>query len=244
MRTLLLLAAWLLAWPAAAQQWRNIVYPVIPKGSKVATTAPAAKWPPDTVAGPGVKVGDTWIYNKLRGRDGSLEHVSLNVVRSVGAAGILMDSSNLDGSQVYKVRRTAAFNLVDITGEDGSVQGARPFYPNFSFPLKVGKTWRQPVEFTIVNRPGDYVRADLEARVVGWESVTVPAGTFLALKIEMGGWYRGRMIDNWPLDGHIEDTAWYSPEVRNVVRYEYKDTAGVSVFNHEVQELMRYWLAP
>lgn len=220
MRVLLFLAALLTAFSAVAQR------------------------APNTVPGPTVKVGDTWIFNKLSGHSGALDQVTLNVVRKVAADGILMDSSNLDGSNVYKVRRTAGFNLVGLTGADGYFQSATPFYPNFAFPLAIGKTWKGKVSFAASDKPGDQVTADLEARVIGWESVTVPAGNFMALKIVMTGWYKGQTIGGWPLDGWIEDTLWYSPEARNAVRYEYKDSAGGVVYNHDIQELMRYWLVP
>ena len=41
--------------------------------------------------------------------------------------------------------------------------------------------------------------------------------------------------------GRIEDTLWYSPGVRNAVRYEYKDTLGTARNTHEIQELVRFW---
>jgi hypothetical protein len=78
---------------------------------------------------------------------------------------------------------------------------------------------------------------------VGFESVTVPAGTFFALKIELVGPYRARNSEgSWT--GRIEDTLWYSPQVRNAVRYEYKDTTGTSPYNHEIHELVDFWLVP
>ena len=113
----------------------------------------------------------------------------------------------------------------------------------FVFPLEVGKTWQRDVEFSNTQTPDKQVNARLEGRVVGWESVTVPAGTFRALKIVVSGWYRASSLDGqWR--GRIEDTLWYAPEVRNAVRYEYKDTLEVAPHSHEVHELVRYWLAP
>lgn len=203
-----------------------------------------AEAPPYLVSRPTHKVGDTWIYNRLNGRSQALEHVSLNIVREVAAGRILMDSSNLDGSDIYKIRRNGDFNLAESRGPDGSYKRSLPFYPSFSFPLKIGKTWRRNVDFSASDKPGNEVHAKLEARVAGWESVTVPAGTFMALKIELTGWYVGQNMSGFPLDGRIEDTLWYAPEVHNVVRSEYRDTAGGATYSHEIYELMRYWLVP
>lgn len=195
---------------------------------------------PARVDGPGVRVGDTWIYNKIDGWNGRLDDVSVNTVRRSDGRGIEMSSSSLDGKLVSKVMRTRDFNLVGVDGP-GFAQRAKPFYPNYAFPLHVGKTWKRSVELLGTRQPGTSISAELEARVVGWEMVTVPAGNFLALKIEMSGWYDGKSID-WDWKGRIEDTLWYSPEVRNAVRYEYKELLGSSqVYGHEIHELVRFW---
>lgn len=198
----------------------------------------------ERIAGPTVKVGDVWMYNKINARTQVLEDISVNTIKSIDAKGIVMESTALDGSGASRIQRTRDFNLVRIDGPD-FVQETLPFYPNFSFPLWIGKTWAGKVDFSSSKGAGDQLTAKLTARVVGWESVTVPAGNFLALKIEMKGQYQGMQLHfSWPLWGEIEDTVWYAPEVRNAVRYEYKDTNGAQVFNHEVQELVRYWLNP
>jgi hypothetical protein len=194
------------------------------------------------VEGPAVKPGDTWIYNKINGWNGELEDISLVKVRHVDAEGIDMEASALDGNGAARIRRTPGFNLVRIEAPQAT-KTTLPFYPNFAFPLSVGKTWKAAVVFESTDQPGKEVRAVLEARVVGFESVTVPAGTFQAMKIVMSGNYRARNLEHdWV--GRIEDTLWYSPQARNAVRYEYKDTVGVSTYNHEIHELVRYWLVP
>lgn len=204
--------------------------------------AALAQAPAPRIEGPAVKVGDTWIYNKLDGWNNVLEDVSLVRVRRVGDDGILMEASGLDGSHPAQIERTAGFNLVRLRAPNFT-KTTLPFYPNFSFPLWVGKTWKGKVAFESTDQPGKEVEAELEARVVGYESVTVPAGTFYALRIELGGPYRAMNLEgSWT--GEIKDTLWYAPEVRNAVRYEYKDTAGTSPYNHEIHELVRYWLVP
>ena len=169
----------------------------------VLTSMAAADATPARIEGPAVKVGDTWIYNRLDGWNNVLQDISLVRVKGVGAEGILMEASALDGSNIARIRRTPDFNLVRIEASRFT-KTTLPYYPNFSFPLWVGKTWKAKVAFASTDQPGKSVRADLEARVVGFESVTVPAGTFFALKIELGGPYRASNLEgNWT--GHIED---------------------------------------
>ena len=194
------------------------------------------------VESPSVRTGDTWMYNKLDGWTGALEDVSVNTVTKIDRNGIAMQSAGLDGSVVAQVQRTAAFNLARIEGA-GFRQTAAPFYPNYSFPLYVGKTWSGKVVLNNSRQGDTEVVAELSGRAVRWEMVTVPAGNFLALRLEMKGTYASRSMHG-TVAGTIEDTLWYAPEVRNAVRYEYKDFVGGSRYNHEVHELARFWPGP
>jgi hypothetical protein len=197
---------------------------------------------PERIDGPAVKVGDAWIYNKVNGWNGELEDVSVVRVKRISAEGIFMEATGLDGGNLARIQRTPDFNLVRIEAPQFT-KTTLPFYPNFSFPLWVGKTWKGKVAFEGTDQPGKEVKAELEARVVGFESVTVPAGTFFAVKIVLAGPYRAQNLEaNWT--GRIEDTLWYAPQVRNAVRYEYRDTTGTSRYNHEIHELVDYWLVP
>ena len=189
------------------------------------------------IESPGIRVGDTWIFNKIDGWKRTLEEVSVNVVKQSDRDGIVMESSSLDGSSVAKILRSTAFNLVRVESP-GFSQAAKPFYPNYSFPLYAGKTWKGRVVLSNSKQPGTEVTAELQGRAVGWEMVTVPAGTFFALKLSMEGTYFATGLDR----GTIADTLWYAPEVRNAVRYEYIDFAGTSQrYNHEIHELVRFW---
>ena len=191
------------------------------------------------IESPDVRVGDTWMFNKIDGWKNSLEEVSVNVVQRSDASGIVMESSSLDGSSVARILRTTAFNLVRIEAP-AFTQKAAPFYPNYSFPLYAGKTWKGKVLLSNTKQSGVEVTAYLRGKAVGWEMVTVPAGNYLALKLRMEGRYDARGPGGiW--DGTIDDTLWYAPEVRNAVRYEYIDYFDGARYNHEVHELVRFW---
>jgi hypothetical protein len=116
-----------------------------------------------------------------------------------------------------------------------------PYYPNYSFPLDVGKTWEQKTTFTR-NYENRKAVATLQGKVIGWEQVTVPAGTFRALKIELGGFYNGsNSSSNW--SGQIFHTIWYVPEVKNFVKEIYRDTYRGVTSNHDIHELVEYKLS-
>jgi hypothetical protein len=98
----------------------------------------------------------------------------------------------------------------------------------FDFPFMIGKSWKDKYsaqlkwEDEYTSRSGGYSIVDetqiFESyRVLGWEDVEVQAGKFKAIKIE----YKR----DWssPNGGMREGKAWYwySPEVRNLVKFQY-----------------------
>jgi hypothetical protein len=93
---------------------------------------------------------------------------------------------------------------------------------NTRFPLTVGKDWAYECEFTSSPTP---TRIKMSAKVIGWEEVTVPAGTYRALRIEHGGRW-SRQLDfpsegrSGEIQGGYEMTVWYSPAAKSIVKRE------------------------
>jgi hypothetical protein len=203
-------------------------------------------WPqaaqPQRVERPAFKVGDSWTYNKIDGWKNEFEFAVVSTLTEIGGESIVLETMGLDGSGRTRITRTSDFNLVQ-TEEQKRTRRTSPYYPNYAFPLAVGKTWTRDVEFTDTGESDKLVRARLTARVARWEIVTVPAGTFLALRIDIRGDYHGSNASgSW--SGEIRDRLWFSPEVRNAVKYEYEDTLGGGRYTSERFELQRYWLSP
>lgn len=112
---------------------------------------------------------------------------------------------------------------------------ANPFFltksltPFREWPLEVGKTWRYEGEF--MDR-----RASLKqtAKVVAFEGVTVPAGTFKAYKIEYVV-TANRGGESWKRN----DTHWYAPSVKADVK------STIDTPTHQgVMELVSYRRTP
>jgi hypothetical protein len=94
-----------------------------------------------------------------------------------------------------------------------------PPYPRYEFPLSIGKNWsatvmRDAVPAQLQGR----VREEVKGNVAGWERVTVPAGTFTALRIDLGGNWTN--VDNADNFGTFTEKVWYVPEVRNMALYQ------------------------
>lgn len=89
------------------------------------------------------------------------------------------------------------------------------------FPLYPGKRWSFQYDY--------HPQASLDlairqsAVVEGWENVTVPAGTFRALRVVHSGDYFAA-IPGYSWTGQIYETYWYAPDAKRVVKMEYRDT--------------------
>ena len=91
------------------------------------------------------------------------------------------------------------------------------------FPLAVGRTYPAVWEMRRPRVGKFHVRHERSVKVVGWEDVEVPAGKFLALKVEAEGrWQRlDRKSSDW-----ARNIVWYVPEVKRWVKSYYEDASG------------------
>lgn len=188
---------------------------------------------------PDIKVGDSWTFDKIDGWKKSKDFTRVTTVTSVDDKEIRLELRRADNGETIAVVRNRDLNLLAVEAPSGANKSA-PYLPTFSFPLEPGKTWEQPVTSTRSADPSRKVTATLKGTVIGWENVSVPAGTFQALKIEVGGYYKGSNARNtW--DGQRFDTIWYAPEVKYFVKWIYRETdhRGTTA-THEIVELAGY----
>ncbi|MDQ2860458.1 MAG: hypothetical protein M3T55_06985 [Pseudomonadota bacterium] len=146
---------------------------------------------PAPVSAPNLQPGDTWVYDRTQ-EDGtstfSEKRIDLKIER-VGTdtlvEGIKADAAPTDYEDHIAGVDWSQRRIVD--GQE-TVTG-RPF----SFPLVIGKTWTadyvEPRQYGLQT----FARFHTVYKVVGWEDVVVPAGTFRALKVEANGTIEARM---------------------------------------------------
>jgi hypothetical protein len=102
---------------------------------------------------------------------------------------------------------------IDHKGDKKAVYS--PWY--IDFPIYVGKKWKKM--FTSPPSRGSSVDINYlnEYKVISHEDVTVPAGTFKAIKIELKQTnYGGKFAFG-------KAYYWYSPEIKYIIRIEYED---------------------
>lgn len=91
-----------------------------------------------------------------------------------------------------------------------------------NWPIKVDDAWSEQV--TVETRAGQRTVLQVTGRVVSYESISVPAGSFMTFKSVLS------------VNGRLFREVWYAPETRTVVRSIIYDAKG----NKTTSELTDY----
>jgi hypothetical protein len=190
-------------------QCRWTLRPLLAAGAAALSLASACYAEPQEIPKPPIEAGEHWTYQRMDYETGKVIGNYTLEVTFVGKSAI----------QGVNISRSERENDVTYTAEWNSVSTpTRVFLPErhwLDFPLRVGKKWNGDFEML---RPRDgsfHVKFEREVTVVGWEDVTVPAGTFHALKIVSEG--PAQRVDR-SLSFRSRNTLWYAPEVKRWVK--------------------------
>lgn len=209
----------------------------------------------DKLDTPQVRTGDTWTYRitEEKGASGwSQVKMDLTVTRATGSSIYFTVKQNGSTQAPRELFRGSDWSATrDVNGKETIVE--RPL----SFPLAAGKSWK--VNFTETNPPGkshSTETVDDEYRVVGYETIEVPAGKFQALKIEAEGHWTAQIaagqtvtqaahsdaggasaatqVQNTTpheVTGRLYKAFWYAPEVKRWVKSIEEDYSSGGVRN-------------
>ncbi len=189
---------------------------------------------------PAVKVGDRFVYRETNGLTGEQREISMRVTAVTADRIVVETGLSTSGAWTF----TRDWNLVERKGGDVVAAVLTPYWPYFEFPLEVGKEWQAPFENEVLHPGKRHAKWQWKARVVGAETVTVPAGTFQTLKIEAEGTFTTRSGSrSWT--GSHHDTFWYAPEVKRPVKRDYQQSAPANnSYEQHTDELLSFELAP
>lgn len=192
---------WLKARQASAQPSSGVVAPA------VASTALSGP-----IMVPVWKVGDEWQYAYKSPSDSGTYVWSVNRLEM------------LDGVQHYVIKtgtREIFYRVSDLASSLERVDGVvivreAPSRLAYVWPLTVGKTWEQTHR---QERPVDRTTTDRDSlwTVESEDTVTVPAGTFRALKITWRNKNTGALIYEM----------WYAPDVKQWVKIREVLSSGI-----------------
>ena len=184
---------------------------------------------------PTLQSGEHWTYRRIDlWKNEEVERFREDLLGGVGDS--LTVLWTILSSQDERRRNSVTYEFVDaatLAFYDPKAEGR---HVPLQFPLYPGKTWSFQYEYH--PQPLLDLKIEQSAVVEAWESVTVPAGTFRALKVVHHGKYAASLMEySWP--GRISETYWYAPDAKRVVKMEYRDTQyGGSTWDHWRDELV------
>lgn len=195
-----------------------------------------------SVAKPEVKPADRWTYRQVRtsSRRADAPRASEPVVYElnvtfVGPKAIEAVSTLPDGKEI-DTTWTPEWNVV-TDGRTGS------FFPDtglLRFPLSPGLRYSSHFEVVRPRRDSFDAKDSLNVLVVGWEEVSVPAGTFRALKVEATGTYQ-RLDKSTNNTGGLHYVVWYVPQLKRWAKLVFETTARRGGPGYrQIEELLSY----
>jgi hypothetical protein len=204
--------------------------------------APAARAADEgVVERPALKPGDSWKYRHSRSGP-NVKNPGQRVyefrITFVGPKAVTAVQTMPSGKEI-DTTWTPEWNIV-TDFRSGS------FFPDsgvFRFPLRPGTAYASTYEVVRPRNDTFDAKNSLAVTVVGWESVTVPAGTFRALKVEATGTAtrQDRSHKRGPNSGTLHFVYWYVPELKRWAKMTFE---GVDRFGRpgaqESEELLSY----
>ena len=206
----------------------------------VALAAPGAALAPSAPPAPGLPaVGTTWSYAFADRIYGLSKSLTVSVLRT---AGELVEERVLAGAA--GARAAAAPRAVDAhsTRFLESPAGAQAQFVEFApyfLAAKGESAAAGPID--AVGYPVGAGNPGWIVRMTGapsWEQITVPAGTFRALRLEFEG--RRERLSVSPIAVRFLLRVWYAPEVKRYVRLEQKEWLRARQSGDVVVELTRF----
>jgi Caspase domain len=184
----------------------------------------------------GFTVGDRWRFQTV---DIYKKEVVENWVRQI-------ERIEPDGSMRLNSGRVQWSPTGGLQRIDSASGRSRTYSPEIPYlPSQLQNGWQQAVKFTLTWRNEDNQHG-LEQRegklsVLGRESVTVPAGTFDAWKVEMTGDAKGRnLVNNSNYYRTFKEVWWYVPALRYFVASEYEQRGSGQLETYVRHELTSY----
>jgi len=186
---------------------------------------------------PSLSVGDEFVVEHKNLTNPKLSYIGERKIVSLDGNRVRITVRNLNSSYVRTLDYDRQWNVIASRGNAGEGFDYSPPIKYYDFPLFPGKRWSlNSTERNI--KTGQVREHTITAEVGGWEMVTVPAGTFRAIKVivhsEVKDPQTGQIISG-------NDISWYAPVAKRSVKSE------LTSFNTregqddvQIAELIRY----
>ena len=161
-------------------------------------------------------------------------------IRAVAVDGAIVNEAfAVEGSaeRLTAVDARAVKYLTRLLGGGKTLVEFQPYGVQDEAPLQWPATTGYPTS------AASYLEWTIRVKPMGWEQVTVPAGSFRALRVEVAG-SRGSDPDPFwqpKQAGRFVHTIWYAPEARRYVKARHQTwSMTASPFGDELIELLEY----
>jgi hypothetical protein len=210
-------------------------------GALVAGLAGCSSGPPivsetlrEPLAAP--KVGDTWRYQYLSGwsqvpsREFSVRvtQVATNgIADTLSSPGYAEQTHLWTGMLAFVVRSLGGFSVAEFSPYLLAFARVQPGQGWYNIPLPAGAAPLTPWK--------------AQARVRGTDSVTVPAGTFETVRVDLSAERFGAGVSPSADTAQLSSTVWYAPAVKRIVRFRHQTwTLTMLPIDNDGYELLEY----
>lgn len=226
--------------PDLERRTEEIIAEIMKQQPAIAAAAPATSQRPNSARPPppnafGFRVGDRWRYQVVDKYLGEVvENYTLKVDRILDNGGM-----NWNGKQIVT---TPAGNV--LSNEPGSWVSRKFGDGDIVIPDQFREGYRQDVRFTITGEPRggqpfvEQWKGTLAVRRL--ENIKVPAGEFMAWRIEREMEFSGERANGTRWFGRHTFTGWWVPELRNFAAAETENRVGTSPPDRRRRELTSY----
>ena len=182
-------------------------------------SAPSAQ-DPDTIKAPYVEPGDCWTYRAhgLQNRE-PIDTYEECVTFASKEKNVIVAVARIEGSD-REIDTSYTLDWGSIVSVDGQITPGGASI--FRFPMRVGDRYSIDFTYRLAVLGAWAGRSWYDIEVVGWEDVTVPAGTFRALRLEARGSTRRYDLG---VTGPLRNTYWYAPKAQRWVKQEFDSKA-------------------
>jgi hypothetical protein len=168
---------------------------------------------------PALRIGDRWRYRRIDRYNGGLLGETLVEVVGTGAS-LELSVDHGGGAPPLRERWAEPWQVLEEPFYDAPIVFDAPV-PVVPPGARTGQRLSTSTRYRS-DRASDAKRWSQRLRVVGWERVTVPAGTFDALRIEREIGFEHP--DVFRFDAERSDVLWMSPAVGRWVAREWTGT--------------------
>lgn len=201
---------------------KNVINELLARGGKGARYAGStgSAQPPTVVdvntsiTRPAVRVGDSYTYETLDQVEPKLNNITSREIIEVNSTEFVMRFVNVKSKYTRQLTYDNDLNLTSSRSGDNDGFDYNPALRYFNFPMKSGDSWNSSSTERNI-KTGKTRSHTLRALVSGVEQVTVPAGTFSAIKITIDS----ELNDDSQIT-YGRDISWYAPDIRRTVKSE------------------------